>query len=1029
MTVPFTEPVQNYTEFSLWEILDIKKANFSVSSFDELDEAYSETPLKFAERTIVQLGSTPKRIRYYDENGDFTEDDYYPSNKPEPYRDAEPMDHVESVGFDENKKARIDNPEDKRFMFVDFPIRLYNTGEVDIYLDSTKPIGAIQLENFCNYNWDYPELIIKIYVDNDQTYLGGFRIPYGFGVLMKYNLDNKSESNLSKGWWTWSMFGVDWSVINKVASIDGEFSSVSVAYNGLFGDEGDGDERVFYPAMTKQDENGWTQEEFTGNKIIRSKNKDTGLVGDKVLELQSGKVVHHKQPYYGDLKLQTRTNNPVYRTVSKNDLIGDDDKTLQEWITENTDYTPIEFVDRLFSSKVMGYTNWEASITLSNETFNGTLPLGYTQFRVFRTGGTSRSFMYLHNKESHTVLYAPYKSGVAPIFRKIAYTDEIESVVNDTLNDLVNPPEPDEVKNQYIFDDSHITKGYQNKHTAINPFSYDDEYNRISYDYRNETSSGPRNAFQILSIKDKSIGYMMIKEDRLKDMMSASGLYVPPNLQSVYGVRIPTGTIVRMGGTGSAPSNATNGGKYDYRGLAIPNTHPNTGAVIDPNRQSNDMFLDNDGNLITDMSAACSHFRTERNLDQTPLGNAGEDMNLALKRGVIIFKKDGDKSDAFFVEDGNSPWYIMTVELNTVASSTEQYTSVIYKNDSGKSASKLNLYPNPFIAALDGEKILTTTEATTLIETNNDEIIAPEKGTEFQIIDPEKTSSYGNASKQVTYFGPNEGTQSETLLTKLDYGKVFAIHEEVNTTKMIMIMHESLVAQIYNKDVTGINELTMLFSGDNRGRIAKSNQTADAQFSINWNGELIPSTDDPNALNPEHWVASDDSVTETWSTSVKSVCYTSGILANRGSAMLKRGDVIYSKPASLTVTNEPLIETPKHLSNSLQDSGERAEIVYDNASEFFVLPIFAGGGTFNVMKLFQLFMSRKYQTIENWGSFTFNESSDCIGTILKISYDAAIAAEDDKDLMTDTAQTELFKMAAATMAEYPNSNFVIKTGE
>ena len=85
MTVPFTEPVQNFTEFSLWEILDIKKANFSVQSFDILDDAYEKTPLKFAERIIVQLGSEPKRIRYYDESANFTEDDYYPSNNPDAY--------------------------------------------------------------------------------------------------------------------------------------------------------------------------------------------------------------------------------------------------------------------------------------------------------------------------------------------------------------------------------------------------------------------------------------------------------------------------------------------------------------------------------------------------------------------------------------------------------------------------------------------------------------------------------------------------------------------------------------------------------------------------------------------------------------------------------------------------------------------------------------------------------------------------------------------------------------------------------
>ena len=283
------------------------------------------------------------------------------------------------------------------------------------------------------------------------------------------------------------------------------------------------------------------------------------------------------------------------------------------------------------------------------------------------------------------------------------------------------------------------------------------------------------------------------------------------------------------------------------------------------------------------------------------------------------------------------------------------------------------------------------------IEENNDEIITPNKGEQFQLIDPEKTASYGNANKNVTYFAPSVGTQSETLLSKLDYGKVFAIHEEVNTTKLIMFIHESLVAEIYNRDLTDVNELTMLFTGNSRGRLGKSNQTAAAQFAINWNGELIPADDDPNEPNPTHWVAPDDSVTETWSNSVKSVCYSSGILANRGSAMLKRGDVIYSKPDSVTHDDDAITETPKHMSRSLSDSGETATIVYDDNSEFFVMPIIAGGGTFNVMKLFQLFMGRKSQYVEEWGSLKFDQSSDCIGTILKIAYDAAIAEEEKEE--------------------------------
>ena len=133
-------------------------------------------------------------------------------------------------------------------------------------------------------------------------------------------------------------------------------------------------------------------------------------------------------------------------------------------------------------------------------------------------------------------------------------------------------------------------------------------------------------------------------------------------------------------------------------------------------------------------------------------------------------------------------------------------------------------------------------ELTFAIEENNDDIITPSKGQQFQLVDSEKASSYGNANKQVTYFAPVVGTQSEMLLTKLDYGKAFAIHEQVDTAKLFMILHESLVAEIYNRDLTGVNEVTMLFTGDSRGRLAKANQTAAQQFAINWNGELIPAT-------------------------------------------------------------------------------------------------------------------------------------------------------------------------------------------
>lgn len=101
-----------------------------------------------------------------------------------------------------------------------------------------------------------------------------------------------------------------------------------------------------------------------------------------------------------------------------------------------------------------------------------------------------------------------------------------------------------------------------------------------------------------------------------------------------------------------------------------------------------------------------------------------------------------------------------------------------------------------------------------------------------------------------------------------------------------------------------------------------------------------------------------------------------------------------------------ITEVPKHVSRTLSDSGETAAIVYDDNSEFFVMPIVAGGGTFSVMKLFQLFMGRKSQYVEEWGSLKFDQSSDCIDTILNIAYDAAIAEEEKEEQAQNDAIME-----------------------
>lgn len=223
-----------------------------------------------------------------------------------------------------------------------------------------------------------------------------------------------------------------------------DLKTVQVAYQGKYGDD-----RNFYPASTTQDSNGWVQEEFTGTKVIRSKDANTGAVGDKVLELTPNRVTHRKQPYFNDDRLATRTNNHIANTTSFNDLIYTNGQNVNEWIADNPDYTPAQLLDIIFACKVLGLTNWIVSATTSNNNYNGTFPTSYQQIELHKTGGSARNFMRAYNKESPTHYFAPHKAGEAPVWKVYAYQEDISNeiaadkakgiwiggVIKDTLTD------------------------------------------------------------------------------------------------------------------------------------------------------------------------------------------------------------------------------------------------------------------------------------------------------------------------------------------------------------------------------------------------------------------------------------------------------------------------------------------------------------------------------------------------------------------------------------------------------------------
>lgn len=46
-------------------------------------------------------------------------------------------------------------------------------------------------------------------------------------------------------------------------------------------------------------------------------------------------------------------------------------------------------------------------------------------------------------------------------------------------------------------------------------------------------------------------------------------------------------------------------------------------------------------------------------------------------------------------------------------------------------------------------------------------------------------------------------------------------------------------------------------------------------------------------------------------------------------------------------------------------------------------------------------MSRFYKLQTQWDSYTFDNSADCVGTILKIAYDSAISEEESREQAQD----------------------------
>ena len=214
--------------------------------------------------------------------------------------------------------------------------------------------------------------------------------------------------------------------IEKYTRADTDY--IHVAYQGKYDDD-----KIYYPVSFSQDGNGWTQLRFTGNMVFHCNNKDTGSELSKPFEIRQSKVVHNVQPYYGDNKLAIKASNNISNAASFNDVITTGGKSVSQWISENPSYTPSQLLDVVFDSKVLGETNWIVSITASSNTYNGTIPSGFSQWELHKTGGAARDFMRVYHKESHTVYFAPYKEGEDPEWKRYAFKEDVTTEIDDKI--------------------------------------------------------------------------------------------------------------------------------------------------------------------------------------------------------------------------------------------------------------------------------------------------------------------------------------------------------------------------------------------------------------------------------------------------------------------------------------------------------------------------------------------------------------------------------------------------------------------
>ena len=265
-------------------------------------------------------------------------------------------------------------------------------------------------------------------------------------------------------------------------------------------------------------------------------------------------------------------------------------------------------------------------------------------------------------------------------------------------------------------------------------------------------------------------------------------------------------------------------------------------------------------------------------------------------------------------------------------------------------------------------------------EANNDLILAPGDGVEFYLKDSNKDLGYG-LNNVSTYFQPSDGPIDLDASNYLDYGQVYAVHKTINSNKCLMMIHETLVAELWGQSIDGVNKLSMVIKSGAKAALGMVNQTAPTGGVWNYQGyaiDIATTSDNANTTNPTKYLK-DDGTEATAIADYARAIYSSGTFRNDGTTLLARGVV-----------------------NFTSDTATPNTFTADDSSDYFVCSVTIGGGTFGQFKMMPVFMTKSNNLdMYDKKAILFNDAASAVGELLTISYEGA----EDANAIIEAAKT------------------------